>query len=146
MDDGIQEDEKAEIAKKLYEVLSEDSEEQDYSYARSKKLTFEILEKEKRPFLSTFVGTATKTVFEILKMNKEQREFLLLPPSTWHLLTVFKRLQQFALSLLIVNDSAERNVKLIQDFINSSHDESLRQDLLLALETERKADAVKKIL
>ena len=43
MDDGIQEDEKAEIAKKLHEVLSEDSEEQDYSYARSKKLTFEIL-------------------------------------------------------------------------------------------------------
>ena len=92
------------------------------------------------------MGTATKTVFEILKMNNEQREFLLLPPSTWHLLTVFKRLQQFALSLLIVNDSAERNVKLIQDFINSSHDESLGQDLLLALDTKRKADAVKKIL
>ena len=92
MDDGIQEDEKAEIAKKLHEVLSEDSEEQDYSYARSKKLTFEILEKEKRPFLSTFVGTATKTVFEILKMNKEQREFLMVPPSTWQLLTVYKRL------------------------------------------------------
>jgi hypothetical protein len=60
------------------------------------------------------------------------------------LLSVFKRLQQFALSLLIVNDAAERNVKLIQDFINSSHDESLRQNLLLTVEFKRNSDAVNK--
>jgi hypothetical protein len=59
-------------------------------------------------------------------------------------LSVFKRLQQFALSLPILNDAAERNVKLIQDFINSSHDESLRKDLLLAVEFKRKSDAVNK--
>jgi hypothetical protein len=57
---------------------------------------------------------------------------------------IFTILRVFALSLPIVNDAAERNVKLIQDFINSSHDESLRQDLLLTVEFKRKSDAVNK--
>jgi hypothetical protein len=144
MDDGITDEEKTEIAKKLYYILTQNSEQQGYSYERSKKLTSEVLEQEERPSLSTFVGNASKTVFDILKLNKEQIEFLLLPPSTWQLLSVFMRLQQFALSLPIVNDAAERNVKLIQDFVNSSHDESLRQDLLLAVDIKRKSDAVNK--
>jgi hypothetical protein len=144
MDDRITDEEKKEIAKKLYDILTQNSEQQGYSYERSKKLTSEVLEQEERPSLSTFVGNASKTVFDILKLNKEQMEFLLLPPSTWQLLSVFKRHQQFALSLPIKNDAAERNVKLIQDFVNSSHDESLRQDLLLAVDIKRKSDAVNK--
>ena len=144
MDDGITDEEKKDIARKLYDILTENADEQNYSCAKSKKLTSEVLEQEERPSLSSFVGNASKTVFDFLKLNKEQIEFLLLPPSTWHLLSVFNRLKQFAFSLPVVNDSAERNVKLIQDFINSSHDESLRQDLLLAVEAKRKSDAVKK--
>ena len=68
-------------------------------------------------------------------------EFLLLPPSTWHIFSSFKRFKELASCIPVVNDSAERNVKLIQDFINSSHDEDLRQDLLLAVESKRKSDA-----
>ena len=144
LDDGIHDEEKTEIANELHQILTEEPEKQDFSYERSKKLALEVLAEEKRPSLSKFVGAASRTVFNILKLNKEQKEFLLLPPSTWHLLTAFKKLQGFACSLPITNDAAERNVKMIQDFINSSHDESLRQDLLLAVETKRKSDAVTK--
>ena len=78
-------------------------------------------------------------------MSKEQMEFLLLPPTTWHILSSFKRFKELASCIPVVNDSAERNVKLIQDFINSSHNEDLRQDLLLAVESKRKSDAKKSI-
>ena len=144
LDDGIHDEEKTEIANELHQILTEEPEKQDFSYERSKKLALEVLAEEKRPSLSKFVGAASRTVFNILKLNKEQKEFLLLPPSTWHLLTAFKKLQGFACSLPITNDAAERNVKMIQDFINSSHDESLRQNLLLSVETKRKSDAVTK--
>ena len=40
--------------------------------------------------------------------------------------------------LPVVNDTAERKVKLIQDFVSGSHDEQLRQDLLLAVERKMK--------
>ena len=36
-----------------------------------------------------------------------------------------------------MNDSAERNVKLLQDFIRFSNDEELRQDLFLSIEYKR---------
>ena len=51
-----------------------------------------------------------------------------------------QNVQEFSIKLPITNDSAERNVKLIQEFVNSCHDEPLKQDILLALDsTKRKA-------
>ena len=52
----------------------------------------------------------------------------------------FKCFRKFVTSLPVVNDAAERNIKLIQDFIACSHDEKLRQDLLLAIEHKRKSE------
>ena len=34
--------------------------------------------------------------------------------------------------------AAERNVKLVQEFVMASHDENLRQDLFLAVAQKRK--------
>ena len=39
--------------------------------------------------------------------------------------------------LTVVNDPAERPVKLVQDFVNGSQDEELRQDLFLAVNDHR---------
>ena len=36
-------------------------------------------------------------------------------------------LAEFISRLLVVNDPAERSVKLIQEFVNTTHDEELRQ-------------------
>jgi hypothetical protein len=76
-------------------------------------------------------------------MDGEKLEWLMLPPNTWSLMSQFKRFSEFVLNLPVVNDAAERNVKLLQDFINMSHDEGLRQDLLLAVELKRKSSSVK---
>ena len=43
------------------------------------------------------------------------------------------RLKQFVEGIAVVNDTAERGVKLIQEYISSSRDESLRQDLLVTV-------------
>ena len=40
--------------------------------------------------------------------------------------------------LPVVNDAAERNVKLIQHFVDGSHDEDLPQGLLLSVELKIK--------
>ena len=38
----------------------------------------------------------------------------------------------------MVNDPAERGVKMIQDFVNKYHDEEARQDLLVTVDSHRK--------
>ena len=40
--------------------------------------------------------------------------------------------------LPVVNDAAERNVKLIQHFVDGNHDEDLPQSLLLSVELKSK--------
>ena len=40
--------------------------------------------------------------------------------------------------LLVVNDPTERGVKLIQDFVNTSTDESLRQARMISASEQRK--------
>ena len=68
-------------------------------------------------------------------------EWLQLPPNLWHLITAYKEFNSFVRALPVVNDSAERNIRLIQDFVLSCHDEELRQDLLLAVDLKRKGRA-----
>ena len=69
----------------------------------------------------------------------------MLPPVNWNLMSPYRRFCEFVhnMPVAVVNDAAERNVKLIQDFVSGSHDEALRQDLLLAVEVKRKGGSVK---
>ena len=79
-------------------------------------------------------------IFNLIELSEEQREWMNVPETYWRNMTGFKMFKEFASKLSVTNDSAERNVKLIQEFVNSCHDEPLRQDLLLALDsTKRKA-------
>ena len=55
-------------------------------------------------------------------------------------MSAYREFKEFVLNIPVTKDSAERYVKLIQDFVNSSNDEKLRQDLLLAVEMKRKHD------
>ena len=55
----------------------------------------------------------------------------------------FRKLQEFVQNIPVVNDAAERNVKLIQDLISGSQDEELQQDLLLAVEKKRNGCSIK---
>ena len=86
---------------------------------------------------------SSKLMFVLLKMDNERLEWLKLPPSTGSLLTPYKQFCKFVSSLPVVNDAAERTVKLIQDFINSSTNEYLRKDMILAIEMKRKGHPIK---
>lgn len=77
-------------------------------------------------------------------MDKESLDWLNIPPNLWHLMSGYRKICDFVRNIPVVNDAAERNIKLVQDFINSSTDEMLRQDLLIAIEAKRKSDQVLK--
>ena len=61
-----------------------------------------------------------------------------LDPHLWSLIPGYRKFENFVATLSVVNDSAERGVKLIEDFVSSTTNESLRQDLMLAVAEHRK--------
>ena len=61
----------------------------------------------------------------------------------WPLVTYFKEFRTFVISFSVDNDAAERNVKLVQDFIAGSHDKDLRQGLVIAVDHKSKGDQPK---
>ena len=63
-----------------------------------------------------------------LKLNVDQ----------WPLISRYSVARDFFSSLTVVNDPAERGVKLVQDFVNSTTDEALRQDMMIAVLDHRK--------
>ena len=50
----------------------------------------------------------------------------------------FKKFSSLVQKMLIVNDPAERGVKLIQEFVNTTQDEDIRQWRMLSASDQRK--------
>ena len=65
-------------------------------------------------------------------------EWLLLEVNQRTLMSGYRKFSDFVMKLLVVNDSAERGVKLIQDFVANSTDEDLRQARLLSASEQSK--------
>lgn len=55
----------------------------------------------------------------------------------WRTNTSYQQLKKFISKLSVVNDCAERGVKLIQEFVDSSTDESIRQDIMTTVKEFR---------
>ena len=91
-----------------------------------------------RPSLATFVGQQSWLLPSILKLESESMEWLLLDVPHWPLISGYRRFSEFVEKLLVVNDPAERGVKLIQDFISTSTDEDLRQSKMISASEQRK--------
>ena len=51
-----------------------------------------------------------------------------IPPDCWKDMDGFIKFRGFANKLPVTNNSAERNVKLVQDLIDAYHTESMKQD------------------
>lgn len=135
LDAGVPDDEKRDIADKIFDIDPNTDVGTKYENIQIS----DIIEIEgDRPSLSNFVKSSSRLIFNILNFDKEKMEWLLLPTNLWNLMTPFKYFNAFVTSLPVVNDAAERNVKLVQDFIAGSQDEELRQDLFLAMEQKRK--------
>ena len=82
--------------------------------------------------LSAFVTSNTRKFFEILQLSDALLE---LPPEQWKENSDYVTSEQIVSSLTVVNDSADRGVKLIQDY-NSllTKNEEQKQYLLQAVQ------------
>ena len=90
------------------------------------------------PNLSSLVGTNSWLIFERLGISIVETEWLNLEVDQWESLSGYLKFRKFVRGLTVVNDPAERAIKLIQDFVECSHDEELRQDTMLAVSDHRK--------
>ena len=91
------------------------------------------------PSLVGLLGPRSWQLFHILDLGGDEVAWLGKPSSEWEDSPGFTRFKEFVENLTIVNDSAERSVKLIQDFVTSSTDEDIRQDLLVSISENRKS-------
>ena len=101
----------------------------------------EFQEKHKDNILSGLVdliGPELWTIPILLGLSEDDMVWVQLEVHQWDLISGFKKVQRFVSTFSVVNDSAERGVKLIEDFVLSSTDEKLRQDMMLTVSHERK--------
>ena len=135
LDSELKEDEKREICKAIIDLSSQEQLRFKYEHVKIENLDLTTPE---RPSLANFVAKESLIVFDMLKHDQQKKEWMLLNSELWPLMTPFKQFQEFIHNIDVVNDSAERNIKLLQDFVTSSNIEELRQDLFLSIEYKRK--------
>ena len=86
--------------------------------------------------LSAFVGQDTWTFFNLLKLDTS---FLSHPVTDWIGLDSYKEAKIIIDNLSVVNDAAERNVKLSSDFLSVAKKENIFQTTLQIVENNRNA-------
>ena len=95
-------------------------------------------ENGKIPSLSNFVGPKSWLLPHLLGLAAADMEWLQLDVRQWPLMSGFKVFYEYVTKMLVVNDPAERGVKLIQDFVNTTQDEDIRQWRMLSAGDQRK--------
>ena len=86
--------------------------------------------------LSVLVGEDSWSFFHCLKLDKA---FLELPVSEWESSSSFQAGKAVINSLCVVNDGAERGVKLTHDFLAQARKENNFQNILQVVENDRHA-------
>ncbi len=90
-----------------------------------------------QPYLSSFVGSQSWFLFHQLKLNGKQ-EWLNVPPAYWNNFDDYNTAKGFVSSLAIVNDPAERGIKLITDFKDNCKGQQNREYLAQVVEEHRR--------
>lgn len=119
-------------------LASEIETEEDNVISLPKKVcvSIEELKEFQSKDLSCFVTHKTKTFFARLEIDTN---FLNFDPSNWHERAEYIKGVQILKNINVVNDAAERKVKLITDFNRSlTHSEEDKQYLLHVVENYRK--------
>jgi hypothetical protein len=91
---------------------------------------------DEKPLLSSFVGSKSWLLFNLLKLEGKQ-EWLNIPSEHWHNFEDFKKAKHFVDSFLCTNDSAERGIKLITDYKDSCFGIEEREYLAQVVEKHR---------
>ena len=88
------------------------------------------------PDLSSFVSSNSWLLFDMLGLVGPQ-DWLLTPSTMWTLFSDYKKLENYVNNVPIINDIAERGIKLISDFIHMCHTDEQRQALTQVVEWHR---------
>ena len=89
------------------------------------------------PLLSSLLGPRSWLIFSLLGLTNSQ-EWLQLPPKYWDLISDYRVARDFCFNLQVVNDCAERAIKLVEDFSCITKDEKKFQFLIQCVEDHRK--------
>lgn len=77
-------------------------------------------------------------IFHVIgQEDAESHEWLKSDVKMWKKIEKFNEFKDFVHKIDVVNDRAERGVKLIQEYIGSAHSESDLQDLLLVVNDQK---------
>lgn len=68
------------------------------------------------PLLSSLIGPRSWLLFSLMGLTNCQTDWLQLPPEYWGVLENYRSLKSFINRLEVVNDSAERGIKIISDY------------------------------
>ena len=97
---------------------------------------------EKKKQLWEFIGPNSWFLLDRLGINTP---WLFEPPSSWKNDEEFKRFEHFVTNLKVVNDCAERSIKDISEFKNSSKDPDQREYILQVVEYHRNKFSLKNV-
>ena len=84
--------------------------------------------------LASFVGPRSWMAFQLLSMGSA---WLSLPVEQWEDDDEFQRMAQIMSDLAVVNDTAERSVKDVEDYANAAHDGEKRGKIILVANSHR---------
>lgn len=123
-----------ETKRKMVKAM-EKTEDDDLPCSKKFETTIEDIMKLKDKDLSYFVTSKTKRLFVRLEISSN---FLQFDPSSWNEIADYSSGLQICKNLSVVNDPAERAVKLITDFNRAlTYDENDKQYLLQIVEYYR---------
>ena len=82
-----------------------------------------------------FVGDDSWSFVDIMKIDAEG--FINRPIEEWPLYEEYKRAKSIVDNLCVVNNTAERSVRLVSDFLSSARKEETLQNILQVVEREK---------
>ena len=147
-DDSLPDDVRANAARALHMTSKPDSMQPGKPKlpdVTKKEFWQDCVEGKELDCLARLIGPESWFIPQLLGLSDEDMVWLQLRVDEWMILPGYKRMKAFIEGLSVTNDCAERGVALIQNFVNSTTDESLRQDLVLAVQEHRERYPTKRL-
>ena len=94
--------------------------------------------------LITFVGKRSWLLFHLLGYKEETLDWMYAPVDCWENMSGYTKAETVVRSFAVTNDSAERNVKLMQDFIPMRENVDEQQALFQVVEQYRNKQSEEK--
>ena len=92
------------------------------------------------PSLAPLVDEFSYLMFSFSGLTEERiKDWLSLPPQYWHTQSSFKVFENYANSLIVVNDHSERAVGMMQQYIHRYNNEEEKQNRLISVDRVRSA-------